>query len=251
MTEAMTKGVMLVTGASRGIGAATARRAAQAGYAVAITYLERAAVADQLVAELHAAGTAAIAVQADVGDAADVERLFRTVDDFGRLEVLVNNAGITGGPSRVAALDASILERVVRTNVIGSILCAQAAVRRLSSKHGGSGGAIVNLSSIAARMGSPGVWVHYAATKGAIDTFTIGLAKEVAREGIRVNAVRAGLIDTEIQASREPGQMAAMIKAIPIGRIGRPDEIAATILWLASPEASYVSGALLEVGGAV
>lgn len=243
------KGVMLVTGGNRGIGAATARLAAAAGYAVAITYREREADAAQVVADVERAGARALAVPADVGDEASVLRLFEAVERFGPLAVLVNNAGVTGGVSRLADLGLEQLEQVLRVNVVGAFLCAREAVRRMSTARGGRGGAIVNVSSGAAQQGSAGVWVHYAATKGALDTMTVGLAKEVAAEGIRVNAVRPGIIDTEIHAARHPQQLGSMARAIPMGRIGRPDEIAHTILWLASPEASYVTGALLDARG--
>lgn len=243
------KGVMLVTGGSRGIGAATARLAAAAGYEIAISYRARESDAARVVADVERAGARALAVPADVGDETSVFRLFEAVDRFGPLVVLVNNAGVTGGVSRLADLGLAQLEEVLRVNVVGAFLCAREAVRRMSTARGGRGGSIVNVSSGAAQQGSAGVWIHYAATKGALDTMTVGLAKEVAVEGIRVNAVRPGIIDTDIHAARDPEQLSRMAHAIPMGRIGRPDEIARTILWLASPEASYVTGALLDVRG--
>lgn len=243
------RGVLLVTGGSRGIGAATARQAARAGYAVAFTYREREAQAAAVADELSRDGIRVLATRMDVAEEASVLRCFEAVDRFGRLAVLVNNAGVTGGVSRLAELSLEQLEQVVRTNIVGPFLCCREAVRRMSVARGGIGGAIVNVSSGAAQLGSPGVWIHYAATKGALDTMTIGLAREVAAEGIRVNGVRAGVIDTDIHAGRDPEQLAAMARAIPLGRIGRPEEVARTILWLASDEASYVTGALVDARG--
>jgi NAD(P)-dependent dehydrogenase (short-subunit alcohol dehydrogenase family) len=191
----------------------------------------------------------ALAIQADVGDERAVIRGFEAVDRLGKLEVLVNNAGISGAVGRFADLAAADIEQVLRVNVIGAFLASREAVKRMSKHHGGAGGAIINVSSGAARTGSPGVWIHYAASKAALDTLTLGLAKEVAAEGIRVNGVRPGLIDTEIHAARPPGQLAQMAKAVPMGRIGAPEEIARTIVWLASPEASYVTAAILDAAG--
>jgi NAD(P)-dependent dehydrogenase (short-subunit alcohol dehydrogenase family) len=242
------QGIFLVTGGSRGIGAATARLAGKQ-YPVAIFYRERSAEADAVVRAIEKDGGNAIAIQADVGDEESLLRGFEAVDRAGRLAVLVNNAGVTGGVSRLEAVSAATLTEVMRVNVIGSMLAAREAVRRMSTLKGGQGGSIVNLSSIAAVLGSPHNWIHYAATKGAIDTMTIGLAKEVAKEGIRVNAVRPGLIDTEIQHGRSASQMEKMLNAVPMGRMGTAEEIAESIVWLASPAAAYVSGALLDVRG--
>jgi NAD(P)-dependent dehydrogenase (short-subunit alcohol dehydrogenase family) len=238
--------VMVVTGGGRGIGAATAVLAAQRGYAVAVNYLKNGAAAERLAQEVKG-----IAVQGDVASEADVVRLFTTVDDkLGRVSALVNNAGIVDRGSRVEAMSAQRIERMLAVNVIGSFLCAREAVKRMSTRHGGEGGAIVNVSSVAARLGGPGEYVDYAASKGAIDTFTVGLAKEVGAEGIRVNAVRPGVIRTEIHlASGDPGRVERIAASTPLLRPGNPDEIARTILWLASDEASYITGALLDVSG--
>ena len=245
------RGVCLVTGGSRGIGAATARLAATRGYDVAITYRERADEAAAVVRDVEAAGRRALAVRGDIGVESDVVRAFEAADALGPLALLVNNAGIVGSVGRLEDVDASMLETLVRTNVVGAFLAAREAVRRMSTRRGGRGGSIVNVSSGASQLGSPNVWIHYAATKGAMDTMTIGLAKEVAGEGIRVNAVRPGIIDTEIHATRPPGQLETMRKAIPMQRVGTADEVAATILWLASDEASYVTAALLDVRGGI
>jgi NAD(P)-dependent dehydrogenase (short-subunit alcohol dehydrogenase family) len=245
------RGVCLVTGGSRGIGAATARLAAARGYDVAITYLSRAGEAAAVVRDLQAAGRQAIAVQADVGDEMSVVRAFAAADALGPLTLLVNNAGIVGSVGRLEDVTGTMLDTLVRTNVVGTFLAAREAVRRMSTRRGGRGGSIVNVSSGASQLGSPNVWIHYAATKGALDTMTIGLAKEVAGEGIRVNAVRPGIIDTEIHAGRPPGQVEKMRQAIPMARLGTVDEIAATILWLASDEASYVTAALLDARGGI
>jgi len=243
--------VLLITGGSRGIGAATALLAAQRGFAVAVNYAANAPAADEVVRRIRAEGGTAIAVQADVGDEAQVLAMFAEVDaKLGRLTALVNNAGVVDMQARVDAMSVARLERMFRINVIGSFVCAREAVRRMSTRHGGSGGAIVNVSSAAARLGSPGQYVDYAASKGAIDTFTVGLAKEVADEGIRVNAVRPGLIETDIHASGGmPERAAALAPSVPMKRTGTPEEIAGAIVWLLSPEASYTTAALLDVTG--
>lgn len=247
-------GVMIVTGGSRGIGAATAAMAASQGYDVCVNYVRDAAAAERVVENVRAAGRRAIAVQADVGKETDIERLFKTVDqELGRVSVLVNNAAMVGrSRRRVEALRAHAVNELLAANVTGAIICAREAILRMSTKHGGSGGAIINVSSASARMGAPNLWVDYAASKGAIDSFTIGLSQEVAAEGIRVNAVRPGLIDTEIHAATGmPDRLARAEKMIPMKRAGSAEEVAATIVWLASPAASYVSGAILDVAGAV
>lgn len=243
--------VILITGGSRGIGAATALRAARDGYAVVLSYREDAAAAARVISDIEAAGGKALAVQADVAKEADILRLFETCDhSFGPLTALVNNAGITERQTRVDEMQVDRLQRVFSTNVIGSFVCARAAVRRMSTRHGGVGGAIVNVSSAAARLGSPGEYVDYAASKGAIDTFTLGLAKELAAEGIRVNAVRPGIIYTDIHASSgEPGRVDRLKPMVPMQRGGQADEVAAAILWLLSDEASYVTGSFIDVAG--
>ena len=247
----MMKPILLVTGGSRGIGAATARLAAARGYAVCLSYRSNAAAAAAVVADIERAGGKAIAVAADVAQEADVLRLFETVDArLGRLTALVNNAGILERQTTLLDMEAARWQRVLATNVIGSFLCAREAVRRMSTRHGGAGGAIVNVSSMAARLGSPGEYVDYAASKGAIDSMTIGLAKEVAAEGIRVNAVRPGVIYTEIHASGgEPGRVDRVKGAVPMQRGGTAEEVARAILWLASDEASYSTGAFIDVSG--
>ncbi|SFQ16545.1 SDR family oxidoreductase [Variovorax sp. 770b2] len=243
--------VLLITGGGRGIGAATALLAAQRGYAVAVNYASNSLAADEVVRTIRAGGGTAIAVQADVGDEAQVISMFEKVDaKLGRLTALVNNAGVVDVQARVDEMSVARLERMFRINVIGSFVCAREAVRRMSTKHGGEGGAIVNISSGAARLGSPGQYVDYAASKAAIDTLTIGLAKEVGDEGIRVNAVRPGLIDTEIHASGGmPHRAAELAPTVPMKRTGSPEEIAGAILWLLSAEASYTTMALLDVTG--
>jgi NAD(P)-dependent dehydrogenase (short-subunit alcohol dehydrogenase family) len=245
------RGPLLVTGGSRGIGAAIGRRAAAAGYDVALTYAHERSAAEALVAEIVASGRRAVAIQADVAREDDVLRAFHTLDvTFGPLAALVNNAGISGGFSRVAEVTHAQLERVMAVNVIGAMLCAREAVRRMSSAYGGRGGAIVNVTSKAARIGSAGEWVHYAASKGALETFTLGLAREVAEEGIRVNAVAPGLVETDLHAAAgDPERPARMASGIPMRRAGDPDEIAAAVTWLLSDEASYVTGAVLDVTG--
>jgi NAD(P)-dependent dehydrogenase (short-subunit alcohol dehydrogenase family) len=247
----MSRPVIVITGGGRGIGAATARLAAQRGYAVAISYRLDAESASGVVDQIRRGDGEAIAVQADVGDEADVLRLFETVDTaLGSLTALVNNAGMLERHARVDEMDAGRLGRVFATNVIGSFLCAREAVRRMSTRHGGRGGAIVNISSSASRLGSPGEYVDYAASKAAIDTFTIGLAKEVAAEGVRVNAVRPGVVYTDIHASGgEPGRVERVKSAVPMQRGGQPEEVARAVLWLLGEEASYSAGALLDVTG--
>jgi NAD(P)-dependent dehydrogenase (short-subunit alcohol dehydrogenase family) len=245
------KKVLVVTGGSRGIGAATARLAAAAGYAVCVNYVRNESAASAIVQEILKAGGQAIAVAADVGKEADVVRLFERVDAaLGPVTALANNAGIVESQTRVEQMDAARLNRIFAVNVVASFLCAREAVRRMSTRHGGSGGAIVNVSSAAARLGSPGEYVDYAAAKGAIDTFTIGLAKEVAAEGIRVNSVRPGLIYTDIHASGgEPNRVDRLKGSVPMQRGGHTDEVARAILWLLSEEASYVTGAALDISG--
>ncbi|MBX3647818.1 MAG: SDR family oxidoreductase [Rhodocyclaceae bacterium] len=243
--------IVIITGGSRGIGAATARLAAASGYAVCISYLRNSEAADAVVQDIVNAGGKAMAVAADVSVEDDIMRLFEQVDaQLGRVTALVNNAGILERHMRVEEMDAGRLSRVLAANVIGSFLCAREAVKRMSTRHGGSGGAIVNLSSAASRLGSPNEYVDYAASKGAIDTFTLGLSKEVAAEGIRVNAVRPGVIYTDIHADGgEPGRVDRVKSAVPMLRGGQPDEVAKAILWLLSDEASYSTGAILDVTG--
>ncbi len=245
------KPVLLVTGGSRGIGAAVCLGAARQGWRVAVNYASNAQAAEKLVGEILTGGGEAMAVQGDVGSEAGIAAIFAAVDEtFGRLDGLVNNAGIVDVPARIDEMSAERLERMFRINVTGSIRCAAEAVRRMSTRHGGKGGAIVNVSSMAAVLGSGGQYVDYAASKGAIDTFTIGLAREVATEGIRVNAVRPGVIDTDIHASGGlPDRARDMASSIPVQRAGQAHEVADTILYLLSPSASYVTGAILNVSG--
>ena len=244
-------GIAVITGGSRGIGAATARLLAKNGYDVAINYRSRQAAAEAVAAAALEQGVRALTVHGDVAREADVVRLFETVEEeLGRPTALVNNAGIVGPVGRVEDMEAGALRAVFELNVVGCFLCAREAVRRMSTRRGGQGGAIVNLSSIAARLGSANTFVHYAASKAAIDAFTLGLAREVGPDGIRVNAVAPGLIDTEIHGplggdARYP----PIIEATPLGRVGTPDEVARTIIWLLSDAASFITGSVVEVGG--
>lgn len=242
---------MLVTGGSRGIGAATSRLAAARGYAVCVNYRTNRAAAEAVVADIERGGGRAAAVQADVSIEPDVVRLFETVDArFGRLTALVNNAGIIDTQTRVDQMDAARIARVLATNVTGAFVCAREAVRRMSTAHGGAGGAIVNVSSRAAQLGSPGEYVDYAASKAALDVLTVGLAKEVALEGIRVNGVRAGIIDTDIHASGgEAGRVARLGPQQPMGRGGTALEVARAIVWLLSDDASYTTASFIDVAG--
>lgn len=243
--------ILIVTGASRGIGAATAKLAAAHGYTVCVNYRTNRAAAESVVRDIASSGGAAVAVAADVASESEVVRLFAAVDAMpGRLAGLVNNAAILETQMRVEAMDAERLHRVLATNVVGAFLCAREAVRRLSTRHGGAGGAIVNVSSAASRLGSANEYVDYAASKGALDTLTIGLAQEVAAEGIRVNAVRPGVIKTEMHASGgEPNRVDRVKASVPMRRGGEPDEVAHAILWLLSEQASFTTGAFIEVSG--
>ncbi|MCO5246327.1 MAG: SDR family oxidoreductase [Anaerolineae bacterium] len=243
--------VILITGSSRGIGAATARLAAERGYAVCVNYLANQPAAQAVVAEITAKGGSAIAVQADVSQEADVIGLFAAVDrQLGALSALVNNAGTLETQMRVDEMDAARINRILTTNVTSYFLCAREAVRRMSTRYGGSGGAIVNVSSVASRLGSAGEYVDYAASKGAVDTLTIGLSREVATEGIRVNAVRPGFIYTDIHAlGGEPGRVDRVKAVVPMQRGGHPIEVAQAILWLLSDEASYATGTFIDLAG--
>lgn len=242
--------ILLVTGGGRGIGAATCVLAGARGYAVAVNYRENAAAAEAVVERVTGAGGQARAFQADVSRESEVVRLFAAVDEWGRLAGLVNNAAVIAKQCRLLDLDQARIERMLSINLVGPMLCAREAVRRMSTRLGGLGGAIVNVSSIAARLGSAFEYVDYAASKGGLDTFTRGLAAEVALEGIRVNGVRPGLVHTEIHADGgEPGRATRLGPAVPIGRAGQPEEIAAAILWLLSEEASFTTGAILDVSG--
>jgi NAD(P)-dependent dehydrogenase (short-subunit alcohol dehydrogenase family) len=243
--------VLVVTGGGRGIGAATALLAAKRGYAVAVNYLKNSDAADRVVEKIAEAGGKALAVAADVSVEEDVVAMFAETDRvLGRVTGLVNNAGIVDLRSRLEDMSAERIQRMLAVNVTGSFLCAREAVKRMSRRNGGDGGAIVNVSSVAARLGGAGDYVDYAASKGAIDTFTIGLAKEVGGEGIRVNAVRPGVIRTEIHASSgDPGRVERIATSTPLLRAGEAEEIARSIVWLLSDEASYISGALLDVSG--
>jgi NAD(P)-dependent dehydrogenase (short-subunit alcohol dehydrogenase family) len=244
------RGTLVVTGGGRGIGAATARLGARHGYAVCVNYVRDAQAAAKVVADIEAAGGKAVAVQGDVASEADVARLFERAQQLGPVTALVNNAGILERQGRLEDMSAERLARVFATNITGSFLCAREAVRRMSTRHGGRGGAIVNVSSMAARLGAPGEYIDYAASKGAIDTLTVGLAREVAEEGIRVNAVRPGVIRTDIHArGGEPGRVDRVKSLIPMKRGGEPDEVARAILWLLSDESSYSTGTFIDVSG--
>jgi NAD(P)-dependent dehydrogenase (short-subunit alcohol dehydrogenase family) len=246
----MSNGVVVVTGASRGIGAATAQALAAAGYGVVVNYAGNVEAATAVVAGIEHTGGIAIAVRGDVAVEADVEHIFAAADRLGPLAGLVNNAGTINPKARVDEMAAEQVTRLLAVNVLGSILCARAAIRRMSSRHGGKGGAIVNVSSGAAKLGGAGSYVDYAASKGAIDTFTVGLALEVATEGIRVNAVRPGIIDTEFHAvGGEPDRARQVAGSVPMGRAGTAEEVARAILWLMSNEASYSTGTILTVSG--
>ena len=243
--------LVLITGGSRGIGAATALLAARQGYAVAVNYSANSLAADEVVRQIRQAGGQAMAVQADVANEAQVLAMFEKIDaKFGRLSALVNNAGVVDQTTRVDAISLQRLQRMFEINVFGSFLCAREAVRRMSTRYGGTGGSIVNVSSVAARLGAPGQYVDYAAAKGAIDTFTIGLSKEVAAEGIRVNAVRPGIIETDIHASGGlPHRAREMAPQVPMQRAGTAREVAESIVWLLGESSSYTTGALLDVTG--
>ena len=243
--------IVLITGGSRGIGAATALAAAEAGYAVAVNYASNSLAADEVVRHIRQQGGNAMTVQADVADEAQVLAMFAKVDaKLGRISALVNSAGVVDQACRVADMRLERLRRMLDTNVLGSMLCAREAVRRMSTAHGGTGGSIVNVSSAAARIGSPGQYVDYAAAKSAMDAFTIGLAKEVAAEGIRVNAVRPGLIDTEIHASGGlPNRVNDLAHLVPMQRGGTAEEVAQAIVWLLSDKASYTTMSLMEISG--
>ncbi len=250
--QAENKRVAVVTGGSRGIGAAIAKLLGASGYNVAINYANDQAAAQQVLSYLTNVGSRSAAIQGDVSREADVLRIFEIAQrELGPIRALVNNAAVTGGKARVDEIDAARLAQMLAVNVAGPILCAREAVRRMSTRHaGGQGGAIVNISSLAARTGSAGEWVHYAASKGAVNTFTIGLAREVANEGIRVNAVAPGLVDTGLHAANgEPGRIARLNPSIPMGRAATAEEIAQGVLWLLSDAASYVTGTILEIGG--
>jgi NAD(P)-dependent dehydrogenase (short-subunit alcohol dehydrogenase family) len=242
---------VVITGGSRGIGAAIARLLGASGYSVAVNYAKDVNAAREVLTNLTSAGSRAVAIQGDISREADVLRLFEIAKrELGPIRALVNNAAITGGFARVQDIDSSALTQMLAVNVAGPMLCAREAVRRMSTKRGGSGGSIVNISSIAARTGSAGEWVHYAASKGAINTFTIGMAREVAAEGIRVNAVAPGLVDTGLHAANgEPGRIARLNPTIPMQRAATPGEIAQGVLWLLSDAASYTTGTILEIGG--
>ena len=248
--QILTDRVVIITGGSRGIGRATALAAATRGFRICVGYASNEAAARQVVSTIEAKNGKAIAVKCDVGNESDIIALFKAADAFGTLGALVNNAGIVGTTSRVDEMSAERIQRMMAVNVTGSILCAREAVKRMSTRHGGKGGVIVNLSSVAAKLGSPNTYVDYAASKGAIDSFTIGLGHEVAGEGIRVAAIRPGLIDTEIHASGgEPDRAHRLSSSVPMKRVGTADEIANAIVWLMSDEASYVTSAILDVSG--
>ncbi|MFY4260061.1 SDR family oxidoreductase [Achromobacter xylosoxidans] len=251
MTNDAQAPVILITGGSRGVGAATARLAAAQGYDVAISYVANEAAAQAVVADVRALGRRALAVRADSADPDQIAGLFNAIDrEFGRLDVLVNNAAIIARQSRLEDLTFERMQRIFAVNSLGPMLCAQQAARRMSQRHNGRGGAIINISSGAARLGSPNEYVDYAASKGALESFTIGFSKEVAREGIRVNCVRPGHIYTEMHASGgEPGRVDRIKDTVPMGRGGQPEEVARAILWLAGAEASYVTGTFVDVTG--
>jgi NAD(P)-dependent dehydrogenase (short-subunit alcohol dehydrogenase family) len=250
MGASLTDKVVVITGGSRGIGRATALAAAARGYRVLVGYASNAAAADEVVAEIEGKNGKAIAVKCDVAQESDILALFKAADQFGTLGALVNNAGIVGPSQRVEDMPAERIQRMMAVNVTGSMLCAREAVKRMSTRHGGKGGVIVNLSSVAARLGSPNTYVDYAASKGAIDSFTVGLGYEVAGEGIRVAAIRPGLIDTDIHASGgEPDRAHRLAHMVPMKRVGTADEIANAIVWLMSDDASYVTSAILDVSG--
>lgn len=243
--------VVIITGASRGIGAATARLAGQRGYAVCINYRDSKTDAETVATDIHKAGGQAVIVQADTAREDDIERMFQTVDsELGIVTALVNNAGITGGFCRVENVNTALLRKVMDVNITGYFLCAREAVRRMSTRRGGTGGVIVNVSSCAARLGSPGEYVHYAASKGAVDSMTIGMARELAGEGIRVNAVHPGLIDTDIHArGGRPDRVQQFSHKVPLGRGGTAEEVAEAILWLMSDASSFTTGAFVPVSG--
>jgi NAD(P)-dependent dehydrogenase (short-subunit alcohol dehydrogenase family) len=246
----MTNKVVVITGGSRGIGRAAALAAAARGFRVVVGYASNQAAANDVVSQIEASNGKAIAVRCDVGNEADILALFKAADAFGTLGALVNNAGIVGPSVRVEDMTAERIQRMMAVNVTGSILCAREAVKRMSTRNGGQGGVIVNLSSVAAKLGSPNTYVDYAASKGAIDSFTVGLGYEVAAEGIRVAGIRPGLIDTEIHASGgEPDRAHRLAHVVPMKRVGTAEEVANAIVWLISDEASYVTSAILDVSG--
>jgi len=251
MTNKEDLGTLIVTGASRGIGAAVATLAGERGYAVAVNFATSEDEATKVVNAILAGGGRAAAIHADVSSESQIMQMFEAAEhDLGPIKALVNNAGVTGGFARVEEVSSAAIANVFAVNVSGTILCSREAVRRMSTRRGGTGGAIVNISSIAARTGAAGEWVHYAASKGAIDSFTIGLAREVATEGIRVNAVAPGLVDTGLHAANgEPGRLQRLMGTIPMGRPGMPHEVAEGVLWLLSPAASFTTGTILEIGG--
>jgi NAD(P)-dependent dehydrogenase (short-subunit alcohol dehydrogenase family) len=246
----VTDRVAIVTGGSRGIGRAAAIAAAARGFRVVVGYVSNRAAADQVVSTIEASNGKAIAIKCDVGSESDILTMFKAADAFGQLGALINNAGIVGKTARVDEMSAERIQQMMAVNVTGSILCAREAVKRMSTRHGGRGGVIVNLSSVAAKLGAPNTYVDYAASKGAIDSFTIGLGYEVAGEGIRVAAIRPGLIDTEIHASGgEPDRAHRLAHVVPMKRVGTAEEIANAIVWLMSDDASYVTSAILDVSG--
>ena len=247
----MTRDAVIVTGGGRSIGAAVARLVSANGFPVVVNYAKNQAAANGVVREIISAGGRAVAIQGDVGRETDILRLFETAQrEFGVIGGLVNNAGVTGGFARVEAVTADAIAQVLAVNIAGLMLCSREAVRRMSTKLGGKGGSIVNISSLVARTGGAGEWVHYAASKGAVNSFTIGLAREVAEEGIRVNAVAPGLIDTDLHADNgAPDRMERLAPTVPMKRAGRAEEVAEGVLWLLSEGASYVTGSILEIGG--